>query len=103
MLFSILFFFACTNLVKTLPTSSQEPDLNCVSECEVGYWECTCAFELKSDSSPDCLSEFQMDHNTSCEKEHLSECLEIVIQQAQSRGDTELVLVTKNALTCILE
>ena len=103
MLFSIIFFFACPNLLKTVVSPSHRDNLHCVSECEVDYWECTCAFELKSDANPDCQSDFQIDHNTNCEKENLSECLEIVIQQAQSRGDTELVIVTTNALTCVLE
>ena len=75
----------------------------CTSICEPDFWECGCAFALKSGINPECTNEFAVDHGTKCDVETIHECLGVVLNRATARYDRELAQATTRALDCLHE
>ena len=73
----------------------------CTSICEPDFWECRCAFALKSGIKPECTNEFAVDHGTKCEVETIHECLGVVLNRATARYDQKLAEATGAALDCL--
>ena len=73
----------------------------CTSICEPDFWECRCAFALKSGINPACTNEFAVDHGTKCEVETIHECLGVVLNRATARYDQKLAEATGAALDCL--
>ena len=73
----------------------------CTSICEPDFWECRCAFALKSGIKPECTNEFAVDHGTKCDVETIDECLGVVLNRATARYDKQLAEATTLALDCL--
>ena len=75
----------------------------CTSICEPNFWECRCAFALKSGINPECANAFAVDHGTRCVEETIEDCLGTVLNRANARYDRELAQATTRALDCLHE
>ena len=75
----------------------------CTKICEPDFWECRCAFALKSGINPECTNEFAVDHGTKCDVETIHECLGVVLNRATARYDQQLAEATTLALDCMHE